>query len=68
MKKRMIIATSHMGINVTYRCYKLPDYGRRCPDRDDGYHCMACKYSKAEMSGFYATRLLSKYGGNDESP
>ena len=60
MKKRMIIATSHMGISVTYKCYKLPDYGRRCPARDDGHICMRCKFCKAEMSGYDAVKLLHK--------
>lgn len=43
--------------SITYRCYHLPGHGKRCPDKDTD-KCLTCKYSKAEMSGRDATRLL----------
>ena len=60
MKTRMVLAISRNEISVTYRCCKLPGYGRKCIERDDGYRCMRCRYCKAEMSGYDATRLLNK--------
>ena len=62
MKTRMVLAISRYNIGITYKCFHLPDYGKRCDDRDDGSHCMQCKYCKAEMSAFDATRLLNGYG------
>ena len=56
---RMILAISRRGIGITYKCYKLPGYGRKCDKRDDGEYCMRCKYCKAEMSAYDATRLLN---------
>lgn len=53
----MFIAISRNGISVSYRCYHLPGHGKRCPDKDTD-KCLTCKYSKAEMSGRDATRLL----------
>lgn len=36
------------GIKILYKCYNgLLRYGKKCPDRDDGSHCMMCKYCKA---------------------
>lgn len=64
MKRRMTMVVSRNGIGVLFRCFRLPDYGKRCKERDDGDHCMKCKYCKAEMSGFDATRLLNKYERN----
>ena len=60
MKKQMTMIVSRNGIGVHYTCYHLPDYGRRCKERDDGAICMKCKYCKAEMSAFDATRLLNR--------
>lgn len=57
MKKPMCIALSRNGVRVLYRCYHLPGHGKRCPDKDTD-KCLTCKYSKAEMSGRDATRLL----------
>lgn len=65
MKTRMVLAISSKGIGITYKCFHLPDYGKRCDDRDDGSHCMQCKYCKAEMSAFDATRMLNKFGGKN---
>lgn len=56
---RMILAISRRGIGITYKCFRLPGYGRKCEQRDDGYYCMRCKYCKAEMSAYDATRLLN---------
>lgn len=61
MKKPMCIALSRNGIPVTYRCYHLPGHGKRCPDKDTDV-CLTCKYSKAEMSGRDATRLMRGKG------
>lgn len=66
MKKTMSMVVSRDGIGILYTCYKLPGHGRKCPDRDDGYHCMRCKYCKAEMSAGDATKLLNKIGGSNE--
>lgn len=60
MKTRMVLAISRNGIGITYKCYKLPGYGRKCDKRDDGEYCMRCKYCKAEMAAFDATRLLNR--------
>lgn len=60
MKKRMAMMVSRNGVGVRFACYRLPDYGRRCKERDDGDHCMRCKYCKAEMAGRDAARLLRK--------
>jgi len=59
MKKPMCIALSRSGISVTYRCYHLPGHGKRCQDKDTDV-CLTCKYSKAEMSGADATKLLRR--------
>lgn len=51
------------GIKILYKCYNgLLRYGKKCPDRDDGNHCMMCKYCKAQMSAPDATRLLNSFG------
>ena len=62
MKKPMVLAISRNGIGILYKCYRLPDKGRKCKEGDGGSRCMKCKYCKAEMSGFDATRLLNFYG------
>lgn len=61
MKRRMTLALSRYGISITYQCYKLPGYGKKCIERDNGYHCMTCKYCKADMSGRDATRMLESF-------
>ena len=66
MKRRMTIVVSRNGIGILFRCFRLPDYGKRCDERDDGDHCMKCKYCKAELSGFDATRLLNFYGRHND--
>lgn len=66
--KRMIIAISRNGISVTYKCYKLPGYGWRCQARDDGHICMRCKYCKAEMTAYNATKLLESYNKHNGPP
>ena len=58
----MTIAIARAGIAVDYRCINYTTrQGKRCPDRDDGQHCMSCKYCRAEMPGRDATRLLNIY-------
>lgn len=65
-KKRMVISISKYGIGVTYVCYNgVLRYGKKCPDRDDGYKCMRCKYCKADMSAYDATRLLNVFGNRN---
>lgn len=61
MKKRMAIAISRHGLSLFYKCYKGPDYGKTCSDRDDGEHCMKCKYCKCEMPAYDATRMLESF-------
>lgn len=60
--KHMTIALSRHGLSLTYKCFKGPGYGKGCPDRDEGEHCMKCKYCKCEMPAYDATRLLEAYG------
>ena len=66
MATRMCMTIARHGIAVTYRCYKLPGRGRRCKDKDTD-KCLTCKYSKAEMSGRDATRLLNSYGRKEDT-
>lgn len=65
MKLPMCIVLGRHGIRVTYRCYKVPGRGKNCPDKDTDV-CLKCKYSRAEMSGFDATRLLNAFGARRE--
>ena len=53
-------------MTVLYRCFKLPGYGRKCPDRNTD-KCFKCNFCKAELSAEDATRLLNAYGGRNES-
>lgn len=59
-RKSMTITISLYGVGVLFYCCRGADYGSRCDKRDNGSYCMACKYCKAEMSGFDALRLLNK--------
>ena len=45
---------SKHGIIVQYTCYKRP---QKCPDSETD-KCMTCKFCKAEMDAYDATRLL----------
>lgn len=60
MKKPMVISVTSDGVKVLYRCYHMPDHGKRCPDRNTK-KCMKCKFCKAEMSAEDATRMLNRY-------
>ena len=60
MKYPMLICMSKMGIGVTYTCAHLPGHGKKCPDKNTE-KCYKCKYSRAEMKGEDATRLLNSY-------
>ena len=60
----MPIIVSRYGIGVLYKCFNLTyktSLFKRCPD-DGTSKCMTCKYSKAELSGEDATRLLDSFG------
>jgi len=57
----MTIAISRNGIGITYKCYKFPGHGKKCPDKETS-KCFECRYCKAELSAFDATRLLNSYG------
>lgn len=59
----MYMSVSHNGILVSYKCYHVPGYGKRCKDKNSD-KCMRCKYCKAEMSAIDATRLL--YGRGEK--
>lgn len=52
-------------MGVTYTCYnlkyRLSFPKKKCPD-DSSDKCMTCKYCKAEMSAYDATRLMNSYG------
>lgn len=56
----MIIAESRRGISILYRCFRLPDYGKRCADAFTN-KCFKCRFCKAEMSAEDATNLLNRY-------
>ena len=59
--KEMYIALSKHGISIFYKCYNLVlRHGRKCPDKNTS-KCFYCKYSKAQLSGSDATRLLESY-------
>lgn len=54
------IALSHNGISVLYRCCNmLLRRGKKCADKNTD-KCLRCKYAKAEMSAYDATRLMNK--------
>ena len=59
---KMVMAVSSRGIGITYRCYYLPDRGKKCPDKNTN-ECLRCRYCRAEMSAYDATRLMSAYRG-----
>ena len=65
MKKPMSIAISRSGVSVLYKCYKM-GHGKRCPDKNTD-KCLTCKYAKAEMSAFDATRLMNSFGRKHDS-
>lgn len=56
----MLIATSQLGININYKCYRLPDGGRRCKNKNTNV-CYTCEYCKAELSAKDATKLITVY-------
>jgi len=56
----MRMSISSQGIGVFYRCFRLPDYGKKCPDKNTN-KCLRCKYCKAEMRAADATKLLNSY-------
>ena len=60
-KRAMTQAVSRNGIGVLYTCYKLPGHGKYCEDNGTD-KCFKCKYCKAEMSAFDATKLINSYG------
>ena len=61
-KHPMIISMYSHDIRMTYTCYRISlGYGKKCPDRDDGYNCMRCKYCKVEMPAYDATRMYNVF-------
>ncbi len=50
---RTVMALSRKGITVIYKCVRL----RKCKDAYTD-KCLLCKWSKAEMNGEDATKLL----------
>ena len=64
ISKRMVVSVSHRGISVLYRCFHLPDYGKKCKDRYTD-QCYRCRYCKAEMSADDATTLMRRQGDED---
>ena len=60
--KHMTFAILRNNIKILYTCYNgVLRYGKKCQDRDDGSHCMNCKYCKAQLSAPDATRLINSY-------
>lgn len=54
------IGLSRNGISVLYRCFNvLLRRGRKCKDKYTD-KCLTCKFAKAEMSAYDATRILGK--------
>lgn len=64
MSKRMVQSVSHMGISILYKCFHLPDYGKKCEDRFT-QKCYRCKFCRAEMSAEDATTLLERSKRNE---
>lgn len=62
----MVIGVSRYGLSLLYKCYKLPGYGKKCPDRNTD-KCFTCKYCKCEMPAFDATQLLNSFGRKEET-
>ena len=59
----MSIAVSKSGIGILYRCYNLKyrySIFKTCPDEDTD-KCTTCKYAKAELSAYDATRLVNGF-------
>lgn len=56
----MLLATSQMGVDVDYKCYRLPDGGRRCKDKYTD-KCYCCKYCKAVLSAKDVAKLIIAY-------
>lgn len=61
MKHTMFMEICRFGCIITYRCYHLPGHGKKCADKNTD-KCLRCKYSRAEMNGETATRLMNVYG------
>ena len=57
----MLKIVCRYGFIITYKCYQLPGHGKKCKDKNTD-KCLRCKFSKAEMSGETATRLMKSYG------
>ena len=64
MKMPMCMSISRDGVNILYRCYKLPGYGKNCPDKNTD-KCYTCKFCKAEMSGEDAMKLLRRLSASN---
>lgn len=47
---------SKNGITIQYTCYKRLS---KCPDEETD-KCLTCKYCKAELSAYDATRLMKR--------
>lgn len=56
----MVIATSKLGISITYKCYRFPNNGKKCPDKYTS-KCYNCQYCRAEMTAHDATRLMNAF-------
>lgn len=58
-----MISKSINGISVLYKCYNLKysvvPFHRKCPDYATE-KCYTCKYCKAEMRAYDATKLLNQ--------
>ena len=60
----MYIAISTEGISVNYKCYNLKYtvglFHGKCPDEYTD-KCYKCKYCKADMSAYDATKLIEAF-------
>ena len=66
MRKPMRMALFTKGVHILYKCYKLPGYGKRCPDKNTD-KCFKCKFCKVDMNAADATKLLSYYKTGNEN-
>ena len=64
-----MINITKKGISITYKCYNLRysiiPFHKKCPNYASN-KCFTCKYGKAEMSAYDATRLLNLTRKADE--
>ena len=57
----MTFSITQHGVSVLYNCrHALLNFGKKCKDKNID-KCKICKYCKAEMSAYDATKLLRSF-------